>query len=61
MINLGILYENGFGVKQNYHIAKDYYARAIKLGNTIATNKLRALYDNGYLPIVQSSHTKIHN
>ena len=36
MINLGVCYENGRGVKQNYTKAIEYYEKAANLGNSNA-------------------------
>lgn len=45
--NLGILYDEGKGVPQDYKKAKAYYEQAVKLGNIVAMNNLGSLYEHG--------------
>jgi len=48
MFNLGVLYENGFGVAQNYAKAREWYEKAADEGNASAMFNLGLLYHNGY-------------
>ena len=45
--NLGVMYENGYGVKQDYLKAKEWYEKAATKGNALAYNNLGFLYGNG--------------
>jgi uncharacterized protein len=45
---LGFMYENGFGVPQNYDGAADLYARAAAQGDPFGQNRLGLLYDKGH-------------
>jgi TPR repeat protein len=47
MMNLGVLYENGWGVTQDYVKAREWYQKAATAGNAEAMNNLGALYDKG--------------
>ena len=46
---LGLIYENGDGVEQDYQKAATYYRRAIDAGSTDALGYLAYLYDFGLL------------
>jgi hypothetical protein len=46
--NLGLLYEDGRGVKQNYGQAAYWYDKAAKAGFTEAQNNLGVLYASGH-------------
>lgn len=45
--NLGVLYDDGHGVKQDYFKAKELYAKACNGGNAGGCSNLGALYYNG--------------
>jgi TPR repeat protein len=45
---LGFMYENGFGVAQNYAAAADLYQRAAVQGDAFAQNRLGLIYDKGH-------------
>jgi TPR repeat protein len=45
--NLGVMYDNGDGVAQNYAEAVRWYRLAAKQGYAVAQNYLGAMYDNG--------------
>jgi uncharacterized protein len=45
---LGFLYENGFGVPQNYDVAFDFYGAAAERGDPQAQYLLGLLYDKGF-------------
>jgi len=45
--NLGVLYDNGRGVPQDYVKARGWYEKAAAQGNAWAQHNLGALYDNG--------------
>lgn len=45
--NMGMLYQNGEGVKRNYAAAIDWYRRAADRGNVEAYNNLGIMYDHG--------------
>ena len=45
--NLGVLYDNGRGVLQDYVKARGWYEKAAAQGNAWAQHNLGALYDNG--------------
>lgn len=45
---LGFMYENGFGVPQNYAAAADLYHRAATQGDPFAQSRLGLSYDKGH-------------
>ncbi|MCY3593818.1 MAG: tetratricopeptide repeat protein [Bacteroidetes bacterium] len=45
--NLGVMYENGHGVPENYQEALNWYRRAAEQGDTTAQRNLGNMYDNG--------------
>src|SRR5574344_645866 len=45
--NLGVLYNNGYGVKQDYQQAKTYYEKACNLNEGKGCYKLGILYKKG--------------
>jgi len=45
---LGFMYENGFGVPQNYVTAADLYQSAAVQGDTFAQSRLGLSYDRGH-------------
>lgn len=45
--NLGVLYENGRGVKQNFSKAAEYYKKGCELNFGKACNNLGVLYKKG--------------
>jgi uncharacterized protein len=45
---LGYLFEQGFGVPQNYTAAADWYHRAAEQGNTTAQYQLGLLFNKGF-------------
>jgi len=45
--NLGIMYEKGQGVKQNYVIAAQFYEKAANQGDVSAQSKLGFMYVKG--------------
>ena len=45
--SLGVLYENGYGVKQDYLKAKEWYEKAAAQGLALAQNNIGFLYGNG--------------
>ena len=45
--NLGFLYENGQGVKQNYQKAAQLYQKACDGGNAVGCSNLGVSYNNG--------------
>ena len=47
MINLGLLYENGHGVAQDYAKAREWFEKAADKGDATAMANLGLLYDNG--------------
>ena len=47
MINLGVLYENGRGVPQDYAKAREWYEKAADKGDADAMIDLGLLYENG--------------
>lgn len=47
MNSMGILYHNGYGVKRDYTKAKEWYEKAIPLGNEYAMYNLGLLYECG--------------
>ncbi len=44
---LGVIYERGFGVPQNYERARSWYARAARQGDPLAEFHLGSLYERG--------------
>lgn len=46
--NLGVLYQTGRGIAQDYLAAARWYRRAARRGHADAQNNLAALYVNGY-------------
>jgi hypothetical protein len=47
MNNLGLLYEYGRGVPQDYQKAEDWYERAAAAGQPVAMTNLGILYEYG--------------
>ena len=47
MNNLGIMYMNGQGVKQDYKTAKKYFRQAADIGNANAMSQLGMMYMEG--------------
>ena len=47
--NIGWLYENGYGVEQDYQRAFEYYEMSARQGNRIAVQNIRHLYYEGYI------------
>src|SRR5690348_9515600 len=45
---LGFMYENGFGVPQNYVAAADLYRSSAAQGNSFAQSRLGVSYDRGH-------------
>ena len=45
--NLGLMYANGEGVKQDYFKAKEWYEKAAAQGYALAQNNIGAMYHNG--------------
>ncbi|KAK8836320.1 hypothetical protein M9Y10_039655 [Tritrichomonas musculus] len=45
---IGVLYSYGYGVKQDYDKAKEYYELSAKQNNSDAFNNLGELYEKGY-------------
>ena len=45
--NLGIMYDNGYGVPQDYAEAVKWYRLAAEQGNAMAQNNLGVMYENG--------------
>ena len=45
--NLGVLYENGQGVRQNYQKAAQLYQKGCDGGNALGCSNLGFLYENG--------------
>ena len=46
--NLGNMYINGHGVKQDYKKAIEWYEKAAAQGYPLAKNNLGVIYDNGF-------------
>jgi hypothetical protein len=46
-LNLGFMYDNGYGVPQDYKEAIKWYRRAAEQGNDRAQYNLGLMYDNG--------------
>jgi len=47
MFGLGVFYENGFGVQQDYAKAREWYEKAADRGDVVAMTNLGVLYENG--------------
>lgn len=47
MNNIGIMYENGLGVEQDYTMAMEWYEKSAELNNNEAMTYIGALYENG--------------
>ena len=47
-LNLGFMYDNGYGVPQNYTEAIKWYRKAAEQGNDRAQYNLGLMYDIGY-------------
>jgi len=47
MVNLGLMYDDGEGVIQDYEEAVKWYRKAVELGHTGAMSNLGAMYTNG--------------
>jgi TPR repeat protein len=47
-LNLGFMYDNGYGVPQDYKEAIKWYRRAAEQGNDRAQYNLGLIYDGGY-------------
>ena len=45
---LGVLYENGKGIRQNFSTAKQYYGKACDLGLQSGCDGYRTLNEKGY-------------
>jgi TPR repeat protein len=45
--NLGVMYDNGTGVLQNYKTAAKWYELSAKQGNAVAQSNLGMMYENG--------------
>ncbi len=45
--NLGLMYDNGLGVKQDYAKGAKWYRKAAKKGNATAQYNLGLMYENG--------------
>jgi TPR repeat protein len=45
---LGFMYENGFGVPQNYVVAADFYQSAAAHGDVFGQSRLGLSYDRGH-------------
>lgn len=45
--NLGVMFENGFGVTKDYYIAEIWYRKAAKQGYMYAQNNLGLFYEDG--------------
>lgn len=45
--NLGVLYENGLGVRQDYQKATEFYQKACDGGDAVGCSILGSLYQNG--------------
>ena len=46
-LKIGLMYEDGNGIEQNYEKAYEYYSKASNQGLDEATNYLGLLYQNG--------------
>jgi TPR repeat protein len=47
MFGLGVFYENGLGVQQDYAKAREWYEKAADRGDVVAMTNLGVLYENG--------------
>ena len=47
-LNLGYMYDNGYGVTQDYKEAMKWYRRAAEQGNVRAQYNLGLMYESGY-------------
>ena len=47
MRNLGALYQNGIGVKQDYTQARHWFEKAAAAGDAVAMRTLGVLYEKG--------------
>lgn len=45
---VGLVYENGYGLKQNYVQARIFYGKACNLNECLGCQSLGLLYENGY-------------
>ena len=45
--NLGLCYDNGYGVAQDYYAAVSWYRKAAEQGHAVAQNSLAICYHNG--------------
>ncbi|MDG6345895.1 tetratricopeptide repeat protein, partial [Glaesserella parasuis] len=45
--NLGIMYDNGYGVNQDYHQAAKWYQKAAEQGDAVAQFNLGNMYSDG--------------
>ena len=46
--NLGVMYQNGYGVTQDYNEAVKWYRKSAEQGYAVGQYNLGAMYDNGY-------------
>ena len=46
--NLGVMYDNGYGVPQDYAEAVKWYRKSAEQGNPLAQNNLGLMYDNAH-------------
>ena len=56
LFNIGLLYDNGERVEQDYSKAMEYYLKAAEKGNVDAFYNIGYLYENGYG--VEQDHLK---
>ncbi len=49
MLNVGVFYANGFGVKQNYKKAFDWYWNVADAGSVEAMFNIGTLFERGYI------------
>ena len=45
---IGWLYQNGFGVEQDYSLAMEYFEKSFDLGSPVAMNNIGWSYQNGF-------------
>ena len=45
--NIGLLYENGDGVKKDYKKAAEMYSEAVEMGDASSYENLASLYETG--------------
>ncbi|MEN8206494.1 MAG: tetratricopeptide repeat protein [Pseudomonadota bacterium] len=57
-LNLGFMYDNGYGVPQDYRAAIKWYRKAAEQGNERAQYNLGLMYDIGYG--VQQDYVQAH-